>query len=158
MLNDKLTEIEGTYRRVRSYEPGAEVGESWVIVDATSQILGRLATEVATVLRGKHRPEFAPNRDAGDHVIIINAEKITVSGNKPEQKMYHRHSGYIGGLTSRTFREMMERDPTEVVRRAVVGMLPHTRLGRRLAKRLRIYVGADHPHEAQQPEQMVLRG
>ena len=158
MLNDKLTNTDGTYRRTRTYQPGAEVGESWIVVDATNQVLGRLASEVASILRGKHRAEWTPNRETGDHVVIVNAEKIAVTGDKMQKKMYHRHSGYFGGLTSRTLREMMDRDPELVVRRAVVGMLPHTRLGRKLATRLRVYTGPAHPHEAQEPQVYALRG
>ncbi len=158
MLNDKLTNTDGTYRRSRSYQLGADVSESWVVVDATDQVLGRLASEVAAILRGKHRPEFTPNRETGDHVIIVNAEKIAVTGDKMRTKMYHHHSGYFGGLTSRTLGEMMDRDATKVLRQAVVGMLPHTRLGRQLATRLRIYTGPAHPHEAQEPKPITLRG
>ena len=158
MLNDKLSKTDGTYRRFRSYVPGAETGEAWYVVDATDKVLGRLATEVATILRGKHRPEYTPSRETGDHVVIVNAEKIAVTGNKMQQKMYHHHSTYFGGLTSRTLGEMMQRDPEQVLRRAVVGMLPHTRLGRKLATRLRIYTGPAHPHEAQDPKVYELRG
>ncbi len=129
---------------------------NWLVVDATGKTLGRLATQVADALRGKRKPDYTPHIDVGDFVVVVNAEKITVTGNKREQKRYYRHSGYPGGLRSRTLAEMMERRPEEVVRRAVKGMLPRTRLGRAQLRKLKIYAGPDHPHAAQKPEPMEV--
>jgi large subunit ribosomal protein L13 len=130
---------------------------NWIFVDASGQTLGRLATQIADVLRGKRKPEFTPHCDVGDFVIVVNAEKVAVTGKKREEKRYYRHSGYPGGLRSRTLGEMLERRPEEVLRRAVKGMLPRTRLGRAQLRKLRVYAGPDHPHAAQQPEPMELR-
>ena len=158
MLNDKFADRDGVLRRSRSFQLAGKQAESWIIVDATGQVLGRLASQVAAILRGKHRPEFTPSGDAGDHVIVVNAGKVAVTGKKMDIKVYHHHSGYFGSMRSRTMREVMDRDPTEVVRKAIVGMLPHTRLGSLFAKRLRIYAGPEHPHEAQKPETVTLGG
>ncbi len=149
MLNDRFVERDGAHRRQRTPMAPIQTERDWVVIDATNQTLGRMATQAAAILRGKHKPSFTPSVDCGDGVIIVNAEKIVVTGKKVDQKKYYRHSGYLGGLTERTYREMMERDPTEVVRRAVNGMVPHTRLGRLMRTRLRVYVGPDHPHGAQ---------
>jgi large subunit ribosomal protein L13 len=124
---------------------------NWLVVDATGKTLGRLATEIAMVLRGKRKPEYTPHCDVGDFVVVVNAEKVSVTGNKRQEKRYYRHSGYPGGLRSRTFEEMMARRPEEVLRLAVKGMLPRTRLGRQQLRKLKIYAGPDHPHQAQQP-------
>src|SRR4051812_4340024 len=124
---------------------------NWLVVDATGKTLGRLATEIANVLRGKRKPEYTPHCDVGDFVIVVNAEKVSVTGNKRQEKRYYRHSGYPGGLRSRTFEEMIARRPEEVLRLAVKGMLPRTRLGRQQLRKLQIYPGPDHPHQAQQP-------
>jgi large subunit ribosomal protein L13 len=124
---------------------------NWLVVDATGKTLGRLATEIANVLRGKRKPEYTPHCDVGDFVIVVNAEKVSVTGNKRQEKRYYRHSGYPGGLRSRTFEEMIERRPEEVLRLAVKGMLPRNRLGRQQLRKLKIYAGPDHPHQAQQP-------
>jgi large subunit ribosomal protein L13 len=129
-----------------------EVVQRWYIVDAEGQTLGRLATRVADALRGKRKPEFTPHVDTGDFVVVVNAEKVTVTGSKLEQKRYYRHSGYPGGLRSRTLAEQLERRPTEVIRRAVKGMLPRNRLSRRQITKLKIYAGPEHPHAAQNPE------
>jgi large subunit ribosomal protein L13 len=137
---------------------GADIKECWHVVDATDRPLGRLATEIATVLRGKHRPEFSPHLSLGDHVVVVNAEKVYVSGDKREQKLYYRFSGYPGGLSVRTMREVIDKDPTLVVRHAVRRMLPRTRLGRRMMKNLRIYTGPEHPHVAQKPDGMPPTG
>jgi large subunit ribosomal protein L13 len=126
----------------------------WVIVDATGQTLGRLATQIADVLRGKRKPTYTPHIDTGDFVVVINAEKISVSGNKRADKLYHRHSGYPGGLKTRTLGEMLERRPEEVIRLAVKGMLPRNRLARKQLTKLKIYAGPDHPHVAQKPQPM----
>lgn len=124
----------------------------WYLVDAEGQNLGRLATRIADTLRGKRKPEYTPHVDSGDYVVVVNAEKIVVTGKKLEQKRYYRHSGYPGGLRSRTLAEQLERRPTEVIRSAVKGMLPRNRLARRQITKLKVYAGPDHPHEAQGPE------
>jgi large subunit ribosomal protein L13 len=129
---------------------------NWLVVDATGKTLGRLATQIADTLRGKRKPEYTPHVDVGDFVIVVNAEKISVTGNKREEKRYYRHSGYPGGLRSRTLNEMLERRPEEVMRRAVKGMLPRNRLGRAQLGKLKIYAGPDHPHAAQQPQPMEV--
>ena len=129
-----------------------DIERTWWVVDATDQILGRLSTQIATRLRGKHKPNFTPHVDCGDYVIVINAEKVRVTGNKMEQKMYHRHSGYPGGLTSITLGDQLEKHPERVISSAVRGMLPKNRLGRRIRAKLKVYAGSEHPHEAQQPQ------
>src|SRR5436305_11732744 len=131
---------------------------NWLVVDATGKTLGRLATEIASVLRGKRKPEYTPHCDVGDFVIVVNAEKVSVTGNKREEKRYYRHSGYPGGLKSRTLDEMLERRPEEVIRLAVNGMLPRTRLGRQQLRKLKVYAGPDHPHEAQKPKAIEENG
>ncbi|MEX2356631.1 MAG: 50S ribosomal protein L13 [Thermaerobacterales bacterium] len=134
-----------------------DVQQKWHIIDAAGVPLGRLATRVAHILRGKHRPSFTPYIDNGDHVIVINAERVALTGNKLDQKMYYRHSGFPGGLKEMPYRRFLARSPERVVRKAVWGMIPKTRLGRRLIKKLRVYAGSDHPHEAQQPQPLALR-
>jgi large subunit ribosomal protein L13 len=134
-----------------SAKPG-EVTREWYIVDAEGKTLGRLATQIADTLRGKLKPQYTPHVDTGDFVIVVNAEKIQVTGNKLDQKRYYRHSGYPGGLRSRTLREQLERRPTEVLRVAVKGMLPKNRLARQQITKLKIYAGPEHPHEAQNPK------
>ena len=129
---------------------------NWLVVDATGQTLGRLATQIADTLRGKRKPEYTPHCDVGDFVIVVNAEKVSVTGNKRQEKRYYRHSGFPGGLRSRTFEEMIERRPEEVLRLAVKGMLPRNRLGRQQLRKLKIYAGPDHPHQAQQPAVMEV--
>jgi large subunit ribosomal protein L13 len=124
----------------------------WLLVDASGQTLGRLATQIADSLRGKRKPEYTPHIDTGDFVVVVNAEKIRVTGNKLEDKLYHRHSGYPGGLRTRTLRDMLERRPEEVIRKAVKGMLPRNRLARQQLRKLKVYAGPDHPHQAQQPK------
>jgi large subunit ribosomal protein L13 len=135
-----------------------DIKDRWYVVDAAGRPLGRLASEVAGVLRGKHRPEYSPHLSLGDHVIIVNADKIHISGNKREDKLYYRFSGYPGGLKVRSMRDVIDQDPTAVVRLAVKRMLPRTRLGRRMMKKLKIYTGAEHPHSAQKPEGMPPTG
>ena len=135
----------------------SEVQRDWYVVDAADQTLGRLATQIATLLRGKHKPTFSPNLDGGDFVIVVNAEKVSVTGKKREEKRYYRHSGYPGGLRSRTFAEMLERRPEEIIRLAVKGMLPRTRLGRAQLRKLKVYAGPDHPHAAQKPQPMEVK-
>jgi large subunit ribosomal protein L13 len=134
-----------------SAKPG-EVTREWYLVDAEGKTLGRLATQIADTLRGKRKPQFTPHVDTGDFVIVVNAEKIQVTGNKLDQKRYYRHSGYPGGLRSRTLREQLDRRPTEVLRVAVKGMLPKNRLARQQITKLKIYAGPEHPHEAQNPK------
>jgi large subunit ribosomal protein L13 len=129
-----------------------DIKQEWHLFDAADKPLGRLASEVAVVLRGKHRPEYSPHLHLGDHVVVVNAEKICLTGDKKQKKIYYRYSGYQGGLKTRTLQEMMDRDPTKVVLHAVKGMLPSNRLGRRLLKKLKVYTGPKHPHTAQQPK------
>src|SRR5918997_3003892 len=136
-------------------KPG-EVARKWYVVDAEGKTLGRLATQIADTLRGKRKPEYTPHVDTGDFVIVINAEKIRVTGDKLAQKTYYRHSGYPGGIKSRTLAEMLDRKPEEVIRKAVKGMLPRSRLGRAQLRKLKIYAGPEHPHAAQKPEQMEV--
>jgi large subunit ribosomal protein L13 len=128
----------------------------WLVVDASGKTLGRLATQVADALRGKRKPDYTPHCDVGDFVIVVNAEKISVTGKKREEKRYYRHSGYPGGLRSRTLGAMLERRPEEVVRLAVKGMLPRTRLGRAQLRKLKVYAGPEHPHAAQRPQPMEV--
>jgi large subunit ribosomal protein L13 len=139
----------------RSAKPGT-VERSWYIVDATDQTLGRLASVIAEVLRGKRSPMFTPHVDTGDFVIVVNAERIHVTGNKRADKIYWRHSGYPGGIKKRTLGEQLARRPEEVIRRAVRGMLPKNRLGRAQLRKLKVYAGPEHPHEAQQPAPLRL--
>jgi len=128
-----------------------DIQREWFVVDAEGKNLGRLATQIATILRGKHKPSFTPSMDVGDFVIVVNAEKVTVTGNKMAAKKYYRHSLYPGGLTEVTLEEMLKKHPTRVISHAVRGMLPKNRLGRQLIKKLKVYAGASHPHQAQQP-------
>ena len=132
-----------------------DIERQWFVVDATGQTLGRLATRVARVLAGKHKPTWSPNLDGGDHVIVLNAKKISVSANKHDSKSYVRHSGYPRGLKEESLGKLLERRPEEVVRRAIKGMLPHTRLGAQQLRKLKIYAGSDHPHQAQRPEPLA---
>jgi large subunit ribosomal protein L13 len=144
---------------VRTYSPKAsEITRKWYVVDAEDLVLGRLSTEVARILRGKHKPTFAPHMDMGDHVIVINAEKVVLTSNKADQKLVYRHSGYPGGLRSRTFAEALALRPEEGVRRAVRGMLPKNRLGRQMLTKLKVYAGPNHPHSAQMPEPLDIAG
>ncbi len=137
---------------VRTFSPKPnDVERQWYVIDATDVVLGRLASQVATLLRGKHKPIFAPHVDTGDFVIVVNADKIALSGNKLQQKKAYRHSGYPGGLRSVTYGELMEKRPDRAVEKAVRGMLPKNSLGRKMAKKLKVYAGPEHPHQAQQP-------
>lgn len=129
-----------------------DITREWFVVDAEGQTLGRLATRIATVLRGKHKPTYTPHLDVGDHVIVINADKIVMSGNKADQKLYHAHSGFPGGLRSVPFATMLEKKPTDIVEKAVKGMLPKNKLGNAMGKKLKVYAGPEHPHAAQQPQ------
>lgn len=130
----------------------AEVTQNWYIIDATAKPLGRLASEVARHLRGKHKPQFTPHIDTGDYIIVINAEKIAVTGNKMQDKMYYRHSGYIGSLKSQSLDKLLQKHPQRVIEKAVKGMLPRNALGRAMLRKLHVYAGAEHQHQAQQPQ------
>ncbi|WP_111720617.1 50S ribosomal protein L13 [Homoserinimonas sp. OAct 916] len=141
----------------RTYSPKAdEIQRDWVVIDATDIILGRLASQAAILLRGKHKPTFVPHLDSGDFVIIINAEKVALTGAKLEQKRAYRHSGYPGGLRSTTYAELLEKNPVRAVEKAVRGMLPKNSIGRDQLTKLKVYVGAEHPHAAQQPKPFTL--
>ena len=128
----------------------------WVLIDATGLTLGRLSTQIAEILRGKRKPVYTPHVDVGDFVVVINADKVAVTGNKRADKQYHRHSGYPGGLKTRTLEEMLDRRPEEVIRKAVKGMLPTSRLARKQLTKLKVYAGADHPHAAQSPKTLEI--
>lgn len=137
---------------MRTYTPKpGEVTQTWYVIDATDVVLGRLASQVATLLRGKHKPSFAPHVDTGDFVIVVNADKVALTGSKREQKIDYRHSGYPGGLRATSYVELLEKNPRRAVEKAVKGMLPHTSLGRRMLTKLKVYTGPDHPHQAQKP-------
>ncbi len=136
----------------------AEIERKWYVIDAEGQVLGRLASRVATILRGKHKPTFAPHLDVGDHVVVINAEKVTLTGKKLRDKVYRWHTGYIGHLREVKAETMLRTHPDRVIEWAVQGMLPKNRLGRAMAKKLKVYRGADHPHQAQQPETLTFAG
>jgi large subunit ribosomal protein L13 len=138
-----------------SPKPG-DVTRAWHVIDAEDVVLGRLATEVATLLRGKHKPTYAPHVDTGDFVIIVNAEKVALTGNKREQKFAYRHSGYPGGLRKRSFGELLDTRPERLLEKVVKGMLPKNKLGRAQAKKLKVYAGPEHPHSAQQPQQYEI--
>jgi large subunit ribosomal protein L13 len=145
------------HHTVKTYVANSETRErNWLVVDATGQTLGRLATQIADALRGKRKPEYTPHVDTGDFVVVVNAEKISVSGNKRAEKRYYRHSGYPGGIKSRTLEEMLERRPEEVIRLAVKGMLPRNRLARKQLTKLKVYAGPDHPHAAQKPQPLEI--
>ncbi len=135
----------------------AEVKRQWYVIDAENKPLGRLASECARVLRGKHKPEYTPHVDTGDYIVIVNADKVAVTGNKAKDKMYHHHTGYIGNLKSISFEKMQERAPGRVIRLAVKGMLPKNALGREMIRKLKIYPGTEHRHAAQAPQPMELR-
>jgi len=142
---------------VKTYTPKAsEIQRDWFVVDAKGMTLGRMATEVARILRGKHKPTFAPHMDMGDHVIVVNADKVVLTSGKADRKMVHRHSGYPGGLHSETYAHLMNRRPAEAIRRSIVGMLPKNRLGRQQARKLKIYAGETHPHAAQKPQVLEI--
>ncbi len=144
-------------RNNKTYSPKASELESrWWVVDATDLPLGRLASEVAQLIRGKHKPTYAPHLDGGDHVIVVNADKVRVTSAKSRRKIYYRHSGFPGGLKEESFEALQARKPEAVVERAVRGMLPKNRLGRKMARKLKVYAGPDHPHAAQQPEPLEL--
>jgi large subunit ribosomal protein L13 len=138
---------------VRTYSPKpGDITREWHVIDATDVVLGRLAVQAATLLRGKHKPTYAPHLDSGDFVIVINADKVALSGTKRETKMAYRHSGRPGGLTATPYGELLDKDPRKAIEKAVWGMLPKNRLSRQLLKKLKVYAGPDHPHKAQQPQ------
>ncbi|MGC8873259.1 MAG: 50S ribosomal protein L13 [Chloroflexia bacterium] len=142
---------------MRTYMPrAADVQQEWYLVDAAGKTLGRLASRIATLLRGKHRPNYTPHMDMGDYVIVVNAEKVVLTGDKRHQKVYYHHSGYFGGLKRIPFERMIATHPERVIRLAVWGMLPHNRLGRALLRKLKVYAGPQHPHDAQQPKPIDL--
>ena len=148
---------ERTVRQMKTYTVKAgEIERKWYVIDAEDLVLGRLATEVATILKGKNKPVYSTHMDVGDNVIVVNAEKVKLTGNKIDKKIYYRHSGYPGGLKEIPYSELMKNKSDFVVRKAVRGMLPHNRLGRQMLKKLHVYRGPDHPHQAQQPEQLEL--
>lgn len=151
------TSTESSPSVTRTFSPKpADIKREWIVIDATDVVLGRLASHTAAILRGKHKPTFAPHMDMGDFVIIVNAEKIALTGQKLEKKLAYRHSGYPGGLSKETYIEMLEKHPTRAVEKAVRGMLPKNSLGRAQIKKLKVYAGAEHPHAAQQPTPYTL--
>jgi large subunit ribosomal protein L13 len=141
--------------RTWTVRPG-DIERRWFVIDANDAVLGRLATKIATVLRGKHRPQYTPHADCGDHIIVINAEKVRVTGGKEEKKMYHRHTGYIGGLKSTTLGKMRATHPERIIENAVKGMMPKNPLGRAMLGKLKVYAGSEHPHTAQKPQTLNL--
>jgi large subunit ribosomal protein L13 len=142
---------------VRTYSPKAgELTHAWHVIDAEDVVLGRLATQVATLLRGKHKPTYAPHMDTGDFVVIVNAEKVALTGNKRDQAFVYRHSGFPGGLRKRSFGEMLEKQPERLLEKTIKGMLPHNRLGRAMGSKLKVYAGPNHPHQAQKPQPFEL--
>ncbi len=142
---------------MRTYSPKAsEITREWWVIDAEGMVLGRLATEVARVLRGKHKPMFAPHMDCGDHVIVVNADKVVLTSDKADKKQVWRHSGFPGGIKSMTYREALDRKPAEAVRRTIKGMLPKNRLGAQMLTKLKVYAGPEHPHQAQQPKTLEI--
>ena len=134
----------------------SDIEREWFVVDAEGLILGRMATEVARILRGKHKPTFAPHADVGDHVIVINADKVVLTGQKLTDKMVYRHSGYPGGLKTRAYGDLLNEKPADTVRKSITGMLPKNRLGAQMATKLKVYAGSEHPHSAQKPSELVL--
>ena len=140
------------------YAKPGEVEREWLLVDATDLVLGRLATQLATILKGKHKPTYTPHVDTGDFIVVINADKVRVTGNKAEQKVYYRHSQYPGGLKETSYKRMMEKHPERIIEKAVKGMLPKNTLGRAMGMKLKVYAGAEHPHQAQNPRPITLEG
>ena len=144
-----------TINKTFTPKPG-DIERSWHLVDATDLPLGRMASEVAQILRGKHKPTYAPHMDTGDFVVVVNADKVAVTSDKSQSKIYYRHSGYPGGIKAETFESLKTRRPEAIVERAVRGMLPKNKLGRKMARKLKVYAGPDHPHSAQQPKELEL--
>jgi len=142
---------------MKTYIPKpSEIGRKWYLVNAEGKILGRLSSRIAQILSGKDKPTYTPHLDVGDFVVVINAEKVKVTGNKEEKKIYYRHSGYPGGLKERTYQELLDKKPQDIIRKAVRGMLPKSKLGRQMFQKLKVYAGPQHPHQAQKPEQLDL--
>lgn len=142
---------------MRTYSPKRDdIEDKWYLINAEGKILGRLATETSRLLQGKHRPKYSPHMSLGDHVIIVNADKIKVTGKKPLQKIYRHHTGWPGGLRTKVYRDVQRKFPERIIHMAVKGMLPRNRLGRAMARKLRVYAGSEHPHEAQKPEEIIL--
>ncbi|HYS39901.1 MAG TPA: 50S ribosomal protein L13 [Pseudonocardiaceae bacterium] len=142
---------------MRTYSPkAAELTHAWHVIDAEDVVLGRLATQVATLLRGKHKPTYAPHMDTGDFVVIVNAEKVALTGNKRDQAFVYRHSGFPGGLRKRSFGEMLDKQPERLLEKTIKGMLPHNRLGRAMGSKLKVYAAPNHPHQAQKPQPFEL--
>ena len=142
---------------MRTYSPKRDdIENKWYLIDAEGKILGRLASETSRLLQGKHRPKYSPHMNFGDHVIIVNAEKVRISGKKPIQKIYRHHTGWPGGLRTQVYRDVQREFPERIIHMAVKGMLPRNRIGRTMAKKLRVYAGPNHPHEAQKPEEIKL--
>jgi large subunit ribosomal protein L13 len=142
---------------MRTYSPKpGDIEDNWFLIDAEDKILGRLASETAKILRGKHKPQYTPHVNCGDHVVVINADKIRVTGKKSLQKLYHRHSGWPGGLKTIVFRDLQKKFPERIIHLAVKGMLPKNSLGRAMARKLRVYAGPEHPHESQKPETLEV--
>jgi large subunit ribosomal protein L13 len=139
-------------KRNKTYTPKGDVERSWWLVDAAGLPLGRLASEIAQILRGKNKPTYAPHVDGGDYVVVVNAEKVAVTSDKSQSKIYYRHSGYPGGIKAETFERLLQRRPEAIIERAVTGMLPKTKLGRQMARKLKVYAGGEHDHAAQQPQ------
>ena len=144
-----------TINKTYSPKPG-DIERAWFVVDATDLPLGRLASEVAQLLRGKHKPTYAPHVDGGDFIVVVNAKKVAVTSDKSQTKIYYRHSGYPGGIKAETFESLRQRRPEDIIERAVRGMLPKNKLGRQMARKLKVYAGPDHPHEAQKPQPLEL--
>ncbi|HYF64822.1 MAG TPA: 50S ribosomal protein L13 [Herpetosiphonaceae bacterium] len=140
------------------HQKASEIQREWLVVDAENQVLGRLATQVATLIRGKHKPTYTPSNDGGDYVIVINADKIRVTGDKANQKIYYRHTNYPGGLKKTTYKVMLQKNPDRIIRIAVKGMLPRNRLSRHMLLKLKVYAGSSHPHSAQSPKPYALKG
>jgi len=142
---------------MKTYIPKpSEIERKWYLVNAEGKILGRLSSRIAQILSGKDKPTYTPHMDVGDFVVVINAEKVKVTGNKEEKKIYYRHSGYPGGLKERTYQELLDKKPQDIIRKAVRGMLPKSKLGRQMFQKLKVYAGPQHPHQAQKPEQLDL--
>ena len=155
--NIRASNFRKNTNRMKTFNANAQtVRRDWYVVDATDKVLGRLASKVATRLRGKHKPEYTPHVDTGDHIVIVNAEKVRVTGNKAQAKLYHWHTGYPGGIKEISFAEQIERHPTRVIESAVKGMLPKNTLGRAMFSKLRVYAGPEHEHQAQQPKTLEL--
>ncbi|MBJ80488.1 MAG: 50S ribosomal protein L13 [Myxococcales bacterium] len=144
---------------MKTYSPKlSDISRQWHVVDADGKVLGRIATEIATILRGKNKPIYSPHMDTGDFVVVVNSDKVRLTGKKEDEKMYHHHTGWVGGIVSRSAKDMREKDSTAMVKLAVKGMLPRGPLGRTMLSKLKVYAGAEHPHDAQKPQPLELAG